>query len=209
MVLHTEYWCDIDSRNSMFRWGGMKTYGAVGARTASMSDGEGAELLQLLARFGSGDEPLEAVRRLEDRLARTGRGDEGSREQIRNALKVRTLLEDYDHRSRLLEALFDTASDLTDVRDLNLMLRSICCRTRELLGTADAWVSVVDPTCSPSYLRNVEGTRAPIGGQVPDAGGFAGLVVTSGAPRWTTDYLRDTRFEHYELGDAWRPQDRT
>ena len=93
----------------------------------------GIEFLELLAREASPVEfegPL-----LEARAAGAGAAALGELERAKSAaLRVRALLEARRRREAELSALFDTASDLAALRDLDAVLEAIVHRARQLLG---------------------------------------------------------------------------
>ncbi|MFF5971896.1 helix-turn-helix domain-containing protein [Streptomyces sp. NPDC012769] len=110
-----------------------------------------------------------------------------------------------EQREAGLDALADTARDLTLPYDLDGLLRSIARRARRLLD--------LDLTCV--TLRGTHGVRVVHGadgalavtGPVDCPGAFeedglGGLVHILGAPVWTEDYLADERFAHTPAVDA-------
>jgi len=117
------------------------------------------------------------------------------------ALRVRGLLERRRQREMELTGLYDTASDLAGLRDLDAVLRAIVHRARHLLSTDVAYMTLNDEERGDTFMRVTDGSisahfqslRLPMGA------GLGGLVAQSGTPYATADYFSDKRFRH--LGD--------
>ncbi|WP_433224177.1 helix-turn-helix domain-containing protein [Dactylosporangium sp. CS-047395] len=114
------------------------------------------------------------------------------------ALRVRALLERRRRREEELSGLFDTASDLAGLRDVDAVLAAIVHRARTLLGADVAYMTLNDETRGDTYMRVTDGSisarfqalRLPMGA------GLGGLVAQTGSPYVTADYPRDARFRH-------------
>ncbi|MGI5237561.1 helix-turn-helix domain-containing protein [Dactylosporangium sp. CA-139066] len=114
------------------------------------------------------------------------------------ALRVRALLERRRRREEELSGLFDTASDLAGLRDVDAVLAAIVHRARTLLGADVAYMTLNDETRGDTYMRVTDGSisarfqalRLPMGA------GLGGLVAQTGSPYVTADYPRDERFRH-------------
>ncbi|WP_432059641.1 helix-turn-helix domain-containing protein [Streptomyces sp. S1] len=100
-----------------------------------------------------------------------------------------------------LDALTDTARDLTLSYDLDGLLHVITRRARRLLGLDLAYVTLRGPHGA-CYVHTAEGTRpgpaegprlAP-GLRIAEGYGLGGAVQLHGEPVWTPDYLADERF---------------
>jgi sugar diacid utilization regulator len=120
------------------------------------------------------------------------------------ALRVRATLHEQRRREAELAALFETASDLAGLRDLDAVLRAIVVRARKLLGTDVAYLTLTDPVAGDTYMRVTEGSvsarfqRVRLGlGE-----GLGGLVAQTASPYVTADYLNDDRFHHTQAIDA-------
>ncbi|MDI5939776.1 GAF domain-containing protein, partial [Micromonospora sp. DH15] len=161
------------------------------------------EFLELLAREAAAVEfegPLVAARAAgapPDRLAEL--------EQAKVvALRVRALLERRRRRESELSGLYDTASDLAGLRDLDAVLRAIVHRARHLLGADVAYMTLDDDERGDTYMRVTDGSisarfqrlRLPMGA------GLGGLVAQSGTPYVTANYPEDERFHHTGEIDA-------
>ncbi len=120
------------------------------------------------------------------------------------ALRIRETLERRRRREAELAALYDTASDLAALRDLDAVLRAIVHRARGLLRTDVAYLSMLDDTGTETYMRVTDGSvsarfqrvRIPLGR------GLGGLVAQTGQPYSTANYLPDDRFRHTDEIDG-------
>lgn len=125
-----------------------------------------------------------------------------SREQVRTlvarALDVRRTLSDRRRRETELAALYETAGDLSSLRDVEEVLLAIVRRARELLGTDAAYMMVNDPERGDTYVRVTDGieTEAFKCARLDLGAGLGGLVAKTGRPYVTTDYHADPRFLH-------------
>ncbi|WP_211240761.1 helix-turn-helix domain-containing protein [Hamadaea tsunoensis] len=119
-----------------------------------------------------------------------------------SALRVRALLERRRRRELELSGLYDTASDLAGLRDLDSVLTAIVHRSRILLGTDTAYLTLNDPEQGDTYMRVTDGSISARFQQLrlPLGGGLGGLVAQTGTPYATADYAADARFRH--LGDV-------
>ncbi|NUT37078.1 MAG: GAF domain-containing protein [Hamadaea sp.] len=162
-----------------------------------------SQLLELLEREAS---PVEFEGPLLD--ARAGGASPAELAALEEAktvaLRVRALLERRRRRELELSGLYDTASDLAGLRDLDSVLAAIVHRSRNLLGTDIAYLTMNDPDQGDTYMRVTDGSisarfqrlRLPLGG------GLGGLVAQSGTPYATADYANDNRFKHLGEVDA-------
>jgi DNA-binding PucR family transcriptional regulator len=120
------------------------------------------------------------------------------------AERVALDVEDY-HRRRESEllALYETARDLTALRDTDRVLRAIVRRARQLLGSDVSYLSLFDEERQDFYVRSVEGTssdafarmRARLGV------GICGAVAVEKQPRFSSDYANDPAFTHDDALD--------
>jgi len=114
------------------------------------------------------------------------------------ALRIRELLARRQAREAELRALYETASDLTAIRDVDTILTAIVRRARQLLGADMTYLSLNDEAEGASYMKVTDGAltaefrslRLPLGT------GLLGLVAQTGAPYFTEDYQADERFLH-------------
>ncbi|GAA2611372.1 helix-turn-helix domain-containing protein [Paractinoplanes durhamensis] len=155
------------------------------------------EYLDLLAREAA---PVEFERPiLAARQAGAAADDLAELEEIKvAALRVRALLERRRRREEELSALYDTASDLAGLRDLDAVLRAIVHRARTLLGADVSYLTLDDPQRGDTYMRITDGSVAASFQtlRLPAGAGLGGLVAVSGTPYATADYGQDPRYRH-------------
>ena len=117
---------------------------------------------------------------------------------------VRDRMERHRRREAEMTALYETASDLTAIRDVDTILAAIVRRARQLLGADMAYLSLNDEAEGASYMKVTDGAltaefrslRLPLGT------GLLGLVAQTGAPYFTEDYQADERFVHRDYIDT-------
>jgi hypothetical protein len=120
------------------------------------------------------------------------------------ALRIRDQMERQRQREAELSALYETANDLTAIRDVDAVLSAIVRRARSLLHADMTYLSLNDEAEGASYMRVTEGAltaefrrlRLPLGT------GLLGLVAQTGEPYFTEDYQADARFVHRDFIDS-------
>ncbi|HZC27252.1 MAG TPA: helix-turn-helix domain-containing protein [Actinopolymorphaceae bacterium] len=125
------------------------------------------------------------------------------RAELGVALRIRAQLLRHRQREAELSALYETANDLTGLRDVDAVLTAIVRRARLLLGADITYLSLNDPARGDSFIRVTDGSvsatfrklRLPLGT------GLLGLVAQTGAPYFTDDYFTDQRFIHRDYID--------
>ncbi|MBP2707135.1 helix-turn-helix domain-containing protein [Microbispora sp. RL4-1S] len=153
--------------------------------------------LELLAREASAVEFEGPVLQ-----ARAAGADSATLEELEQAkvaaLRVRAMLRRRAKREAELSALFDTASDLAGLRDLDAVLKAIVRRARRLLGTDIAYMTLNDAERGDTFMRVTDGSISPHFRRVRLAmgAGLGGLVAQTGTPYNTADYFADARFRH-------------
>ncbi|MCE3553673.1 GAF domain-containing protein [Pseudonocardia sp. RS11V-5] len=152
-----------------------------------------ARLLRLLAT----EAPDEAFHGLAEAVeARApGPGRETLLHALRQGAVVRTRLQRRRRREKETQALLETARGLAALRDVDEALEAIVGRTRQLLGTDATYLALVDPERGDVYMRITLGTvtRAIESVRQPKGSGVGGLIVATGEPFATRDYLADPR----------------
>ncbi len=161
------------------------------------------EFLALLAADAPRDD-FDAV--VSDALTRgvSGVDLEELRERLAMALRIREHMERRRQREAEMAALFETASDLTAIRDVDTILAAIVRRARQLLHADMTYLSLNDEAEGASYMKVTDGAltaefrslRLPLGT------GLLGLVAQAGAPYYTEDYRADDRFVHRDYIDS-------
>jgi hypothetical protein len=125
------------------------------------------------------------------------------REEHALALRLREQSVRQRQREAETTALFETAKDLTAIRDVDEILAAIVRRARQLLRADMTYLSLNDEEEGASYMRVTDGAltaefrslRLPLGT------GLLGLVAQTGAPYYTDDYQADERFVHRDWID--------
>jgi uncharacterized protein YigA (DUF484 family) len=120
------------------------------------------------------------------------------------ALRIREQMERQRQREAEMSALYETANDLTAIRDVDAVLTAIVRRARSLLHADMTYLSLNDEVEGASYMRVTDGAltgefrrlRLPLGT------GLLGLVAQTGEPSYTEDYRHDPRFVHRDFIDS-------
>jgi GAF domain-containing protein len=114
------------------------------------------------------------------------------------ALRLRDLMGRMRSREAELSALYETASDLTAIRDVDTILAAIVRRARQLLHCDMTYLSLNDEGDGASYMKVTDGalTREFQTLRLPLGTGLLGLVAQTGAAYFTEDYASDERFVH-------------
>ena len=120
------------------------------------------------------------------------------------ALRIRHTLTEHRRREAELRALFDTASDLSKLRDLDEVLRSIVHRARMLLRADLSYLSLNDEAAGTTYMRVTDGSVSSLLPElrIGHGEGLGGLVAQTAHPYESADYLTDPRFAHTGPIDA-------
>lgn len=105
---------------------------------------------------------------------------------------------------RFLRALLDTAADLAELRDTEAVLAAIVRRTRALVGTDMAYISLNDHEQGLTYIRRSEGvaTDAYRNIRMPIGTGVLGKVAEGNNPFQSPNYTEDLSVTHIEEIDA-------
>ncbi|MDO8210107.1 GAF domain-containing protein [Conexibacter sp. CPCC 206217] len=125
------------------------------------------------------------------------------RRQLPWALRVHEVIERRRRHEQELQALFETAGDISALRATDAVLLAICRRARSLLRTDAAWINLADPEHGDSYIRATDQTASGPGLRLVSGAGLGGLVTKTGRPQWTLDYVSDHHLHHFDEGDDW------
>ncbi|MFE7482709.1 helix-turn-helix domain-containing protein [Streptomyces sp. NPDC057552] len=160
-------------------------------------------LLDLLAR-GAAAEEFDRPAATARQAGATAAELDGIAEATAVALRIRRTLSQHRVREAQLTALFDTASDLAALRDLDAVLRAIVHRAKLLLGTDVTYLSLNDDAAGDTYMRVTDGSVAEAFQRVRlgMGEGLGGLVAQTARPYATGDYAADTRFHHTTTIDS-------
>ena len=107
------------------------------------------------------------------------------------ARRLNAQLWEASRREGLLRVLYDTATDLTGIRDVEAVLKAIVRRTRSLIGSDIAYLSLNDYDSGESYVRVTDGATTALFRNIrmPLGEGVLGAVATGEAPAQSADYL--------------------
>ncbi|GAA1437081.1 helix-turn-helix domain-containing protein [Mycobacterium cookii] len=165
--------------------------------SVTMQGVTGAEFLELLAREAA---PVEFEAPVLAARAASADGETlvALEHAKRLALQVRGVLESRRRREAELSALYETASDLAALTDLDDLLGAIVRRARALLQSDMAYLSLNDDEQGDTYMRVTEGSTSAAFRQVrlPMGAGLGGLVAQTAMPYTTPSYFEDERFVH-------------
>ncbi|BCW45152.1 hypothetical protein StoSoilB5_23360 [Arthrobacter sp. StoSoilB5] len=127
------------------------------------------------------------------------------------ARRLNIQLWEASRREGLLRVLYDTATDLTGIRDVEAVLKAIVRRTRSLIGSDIAYLSLNDYDSGESYVRVTDGATTALFHNIrmPLGSGVLGAVATGEAPAQSADYLLDESKSHLESSDAAVSANRT
>lgn len=116
----------------------------------------------------------------------------------RLALQVRDRVLTQRRREDELSALYDTAYDLARLSDLDSVLEAIVHRSRQLLHTDVAYLTMNDPRRGDTYMRVTDGSVSARFQQVRLAmgEGLGGRVAQKAMPYSSASYFDDDRFKH-------------
>ena len=119
-------------------------------------------------------------------------------------MRIHEQIERQRSREAELSALYETARDLTAIRDLDAILAAIVRRARQLLHADMTYLSLNDELEGASYMKVTDGALTPEFRELrlPLGTGLLGLVAQSGAPYFTEDYQADERFVHRDYIDT-------
>jgi sugar diacid utilization regulator len=124
--------------------------------------------------------------------------DPAARDVVEAALEIHRMLDERRMRESELTALYETAGDLSSLRDLEAVLQAIARRARQLLNTDVAYLTLIDEGRGDTYVRVTDGIRTEAfqATRLAMGAGLGGLVAQTGTPYTSADYLSDGRFVH-------------
>lgn len=122
-------------------------------------------------------------------------------------LEIRSLRATSDRwrrRGQELAALFSSARELAELRDVDELLGRLVERAHDLVGTDVTYLSEFDEKSRELRVRTTLGTVAPsfLGLRVPPGMGLASQVVEGRRPYWTSKYATMTQAPHDSAIDA-------
>ena len=164
------------------------------------------DLLLHLLQVLSEEAPDEDLDRLVEDAERTA--DPEQRERLllalTRAVRVREVLAHHRRREQETQALFETARDLASLRDTDDVLAAIVQRVGQLFHPDATYLALVDEHTGEAYMRVTSGTvtSAIESVRLARGAGIGGLIIETGRPFATADYLADTRIRHDPDVDA-------
>ncbi|PRX50112.1 sugar diacid utilization regulator [Prauserella shujinwangii] len=136
------------------------------------------------------------------RLAERDCADEGELEVLRQefavAMRVRSRMAWQRQHESELRALYETANDLTALRDVDAVLSAIVRRARQLLAADVGYLSLIDDERGDCYIRTTDGSQSAAfpALRLPLGTGVLGMVMDNATPYATDNYLADTGIVH-------------
>lgn len=125
------------------------------------------------------------------------------RKEFAIAMRVRSTMEWYRRRESELSALYETANDLTAIRDVDAVLFAIVHRARQLLSADLGYLSLIDAERGDCYMRMTDGAQSAAFPtlRLPLGAGVLGMVVRNATPYATDDYLSEQGIVHLDHVD--------
>ncbi|MQA14896.1 MAG: GAF domain-containing protein [Pseudonocardiaceae bacterium] len=114
---------------------------------------------------------------------------------VEHGWRIRDMLERRERREQEAQALYETARDLTSLRDVDEVLHAIVDRVRQLLGCDSTYIALIDEETGDAYMRVTSGAVTPGIQFVRQSPGWGvgGRVIKTGQPFATANYLADPR----------------
>ena len=158
------------------------------------------EIVLGLLQAASGEQEVDLDGLLDE--ARLSDADVGRiRYEVR---RLRATSDRWRRRGQELAALFSSARELAQLRDVDELLGRLVERAHDLVGTDVTYLSEFDPGTRELRVRTTLGTVEPafLGLRVPPGMGLASQVVEGRRPHWTSKYAAMTQAPHDSRIDA-------
>ena len=161
------------------------------------------DLIRYLYQDAPADKFFAQIERAES-LSEPARHRSSLVECIRMAMAIRNRLELQQQREHGLLAVIESAQDLSSHLDLLELLQAIASKARNLLASHVAWISVYNPDIDQFQAQVTDGAifketdRMATGKQF----GVLSIIISTGLPFSTNNYLTDNRFHHDPQIDA-------
>ncbi len=162
---------------------------------------ESKDYYRELLRHLDSDDPLSTF----DRLASSIREAVGEGtlppamiEDVAVAVRLRENFDNKRKREKELSALYETARDLSALRDTDQILQAIVQRARQLVGSDIAYLSAADKERDDFYVKATEGVISQDFAhiRVPRHIGVCGSVAKTRRPFYSSNYPQDRNFPH-------------
>ena len=164
------------------------------------------DILLRLMQLLSDEAPDEDFDRLAAAVEATA--DAEQRERLLRALtraaRVREVLAHHKRREQETQALFETARDLASLRDVDDVLAAIVQRVGHLFHPDATYLALVDEHTGEAYMRVTSGTvtSAIESVRLAPGLGIGGMIIETGRPYATSNYLTDEDIHHDPQVDA-------
>lgn len=134
----------------------------------------------------------------------TGRVPPSMIEDVEVALQLHVSFQNKGQREKELSALYETARDLSALRNTDQVLQAILQRARQLIGSDIAYLSAADKERNDFYVRATEGVISQDFARirVPRDIGVCGSVARMRRPFYSSNYAGDAAFAHDASIDA-------
>jgi len=155
---------------------------------------------ELLRNLDS-DDPLSTFERLASSIREeVGKGTLPPTiiEDVAVAVRLRESFDNKRKREKELSALYETARDLSALRDTDQVLHAIVQRARQLVGSDIAYLSAADEERNDFYVKATEGVISQDFARirVPRHVGVCGSVARTRRPFYSSNYPEDRGFPH-------------
>lgn len=159
---------------------------------------EPAHCYQRLLQLLDDNAPLSSFEQLAAEARAAGDLPETMKVAFATAMRLR---ENADHKRKReveLSALYETARDLSALRDTDQVLQAIVQRAKQLVGSDIAYLSAADEERGDFYVRATEGVVSQDFARirVPRNIGVCGSVARTRRPFYSSNYSADRNFDH-------------
>jgi GAF domain-containing protein len=119
-------------------------------------------------------------------------------DDVEIVLRLHDNFENKRKREKELSALYETARDLSALRNTDQVLQAIVQRARQLVGSDIAYISAADDERNDFYVRATEGVISQDFARirVPRDIGVCGSVARTRRPFYSSNYATDVAFAH-------------
>jgi len=124
-------------------------------------------------------------------------------DDVEIVLRLHDNFENKRKREKELSALYETARDLSALRNTDQVLQAIVQRARQLVGSDIAYISAADDERNDFYVRATEGVVSQDFARirVPRDIGVCGSVARTRRPFYSSNYATDAAFAHDDFID--------
>jgi GAF domain-containing protein len=175
--------------------------GAMSTSPRTRGSAEAALYYRRLLELLDSNAPLSSFEQLATEVKDVARGGELADtigDAVATAVRLRENFELKRKREIELSALYETARDLSALRDTDQILQAIVQRARQLVGSDIAYLSAADEEHGDFYVRTTEGVVSQDFARirVPRNIGVCGSVARTRRPFYSSNYSADRNFDH-------------